>query len=255
MSNRTFLSDYPTRLTFAVKHVQENPGVSQRETSKVYGVARSTLQAHLQRRRTAQNYQTSRQRLSVDEEQFLLSWIEYMTNWGWPPRIQQLEFMAKELLTAKGDTAVLGQHWYKIFLKRHPQFGTKWKKNLEQTRKDAEQPSIFQHWFDLFLKTRIKYGIANEHIYNMNEKGFAMGIADSAKVIIKRGTAPFSVHAGNRDWVSLIECVSGVGRILSAYIIFPGKRIQEEWMTAINDKKVTLQVFQISITSARSVRI
>ena len=239
---KTFNSDYVTKLELAVEHIRENPGISQRQTCQIYGVARSTLQARLQGRQSTQTYHASTQRLSSNEEQVLITWIERMTSWGWPPRIQQFEYMVKELLMAKGDKAPLGDHYYQKFLKRHSEFSTKWKRNLDQVRKDAEQPAIFRHWFDLFLSIRTKHGIADEDIYNMDEKGFAMGIADSAKVIIKRGTMPFNVHAGNRDWVSLIECVSGCGRILSAYIIFPGKRIQDDWLNAITDGSITLQV-------------
>lgn len=34
--------------------------------------------------------------------------------------------------------------------------------------------------------TRLKYDIANEDTYNMDEKGVMKGIGDSAKVIISR---------------------------------------------------------------------
>jgi len=47
-----------------------------------------------------------------------------MTAWGWPPRIKQLEVMAKHLMEVKGDRDPIGQHWYKNFLKRHPEFRT-----------------------------------------------------------------------------------------------------------------------------------
>ena len=49
-------------------------------------------------------------------------------------------------------------------------------------------PKILKEWFELYMTTRAKYGVADEDIYNMDEKGFAMGIADSSKVIVKRET-------------------------------------------------------------------
>ena len=150
--------------------------------------------------------------------------------------------MTKSLLEAKGDSKPLGHHWYKNFMNRHPQYRTKFKRNLDQSRKDASHPKILKEWFELYMTTRAKYGVADEDIYNMDEKGFAMGIADSSKVIVKRETTPFIVHPGNRDWVSLIECISSRGTVLPAYIIFQGSQVQKDWLEAIADPLTTLQV-------------
>ena len=60
--------------------------------------------------------------------------------------------------------------------------------------------------------------------------------------IIRGNTAPFNVHPGNRDWVTLIECTSSRGSILPAYIIFQGAQIQQAWYAAIADEKTTIRV-------------
>ena len=86
------------------------------------------------------------------------------------------------------------------------------------------------------------HGITDEKIYNMNEKDFVMGIANSVKIIIKWKTMSFNVHANNKNWMSLIECVLKCGRILSAYIIFSDKKIQNDWLNAITNGSITLQI-------------
>ena len=186
--------DSATRLQLAIEELAKNPGISQREIARLYGVPQSTLQARLKGRRAAKHYHQAAQRLSVHEEQALIDWIERMTSWGWPPRIQHLEGMARSLLNAKGDKNPLGRHWYQKFLKRHPDFKIKYSRNLDQSRKDAGSPEILRDWFELYTTTLVKYGISDEDTYNMDEKGFAMGIADSSKVIIKGTTTPFNVH-------------------------------------------------------------
>ena len=61
----------------------------------------------------------------------------------------------------------------------------------------------------------------------MDEKGIAMGVSDMVKVLVSQLEAEvFAIEPGNRDWVSLIECVLGNRYRLPPYIIFKGKQIQ-----------------------------
>jgi hypothetical protein len=82
----------------------------------------------------------------------------------------------------------------------------------------------------------------------MDEKGCAMGTADSIKVLIStsKGEAMIA-ELGNHDWMSVIECIlSGVNLInsisLSAFIIFSGQRMQHSWITPDLDKETVIQV-------------
>jgi len=44
----------------------------------------------------------------------------------------------------------------------------------------------------------------------MDKKGIAMGVGDRVKVLVLRLEAEvFAAELGNREWVSLIKCVSG----------------------------------------------
>jgi hypothetical protein len=52
----------------------------------------------------------------------------------------------------------------------------------------------------------------------MDEKGIAMGLIDSVKVIVsKEEMSKYMVQPGNREWASLIECVSEDGFVVPAY--------------------------------------
>lgn len=231
------------RLNAAIARKAAEPDLSLRTLGLIYGVPISSLGHRLNGRRDAETYHQSRQRLTVLEEASLIRWIEQLYEWGWPPRIPQLERMAKHLMECKGDHEDLGVHWYQSFLNRHPKFKIRYSRALDQSRKDAGNESTFRQWFSLFNATIEKYGIATGDIYNMDEKGVAMGLSDSAKVIIPRcQRAAFEVQPGNREWVSLIECMSGDGFVLPAYIIFAGKQIQQAWGPAFGDLKAMIQV-------------
>jgi len=54
----------------------------------------------------------------------------------------------------------------------------------------------------------------------MDKKGFMMGVALRCKVICKKGPrAGKLTQDGSREWVTVIEAVSGDGRVLRPMII------------------------------------
>ena len=64
----------------------------------------------------------------------------------------------------------------------------------------------------------------------MDEKGFMMGVALHCKVICKKG--PRSVKLtqdGSREWLTVIEAISGDGRVLRPMIINKGKAHYMGW--------------------------
>ena len=114
------------------------------------------------------------------------NWLLQLCAWGWPAKIAQLRQMAIELLRARENHTALGVNWQQHFLNLHSDLQAKHSRTLDQDRLFAENEEIFQHWFDLFLSTKQKHGILDEDIYNMDEKGFMMGVAGSAKVVISK---------------------------------------------------------------------
>ena len=57
----------------------------------------------------------------------------------------------------------------------------------------------------------------------MDKKGFMKGILDNVKVIIFRNDKEaFTIQPGNRDWVSIVECISTINYVFPPFIIFPG---------------------------------
>lgn len=58
-----------------------------------------------------------------------------------------------------------------------------------------------------------------------------MGLVNSIKVIILVKEAQvFVAQLGNRDWVLVIECISGNCYSLPAFVIFEGQRIGQSWI-------------------------
>ena len=67
----------------------------------------------------------------------------------------------------------------------------------------------------------------------MDEKGFMQGVIAKQKVMISRHEKPqYMTQCGNREWVSLLECVSIVGKVLRSWVIFKPVRQQKAWFDA-----------------------
>ena len=125
------------------------------------------------------------------------------------------------MLIKKGDIKRLGKNWQAYFFQRHPELKSKFIPPLNKKRARAQNPEVFQRYFDLFQTFRDMYNIDTRDIYNIDEKGFMQGVIRKQKVIVSREEKfrgkSYVTQCGNREWTSLIECVSMDGYICMAY--------------------------------------
>ena len=76
-------------------------------------------------------------------------------------------------------------------------------------------------------------------MYNMEEKGFMMGVAARCRVICWKGRRnPRLTHSGSREWVTVIESVSAGGVALPPMAINQGAGHYKEWYASITKKEV-----------------
>ena len=149
--------------------------------------------------------------------------------------------MAEELLRLKGDDEPIGINWPSKFLKRHPSIKSVYVPPLDKERAMAEDPKIIDHWFGLFSQLKEQYNIDHRDVYNMDEKGFLQGFIPKLKVMInKNEKKAYVTQPGNREWVSLIECISMDGRRLSPWVIFKAKQLQRAWYQVFKEGEITI---------------
>jgi DDE superfamily endonuclease len=122
-----------------------------------------------------------------------------------------------------------------------PELKTKYINGLDKNRFAAQDPIIISDWFKLFNNTIKEFNIHPSDIYNMDEKGFMVGMLQRTKVIIsKYQIAKYMMEPGNREWVSLIECISLDGRLLFLWVIFKGKKQNLAWMEMLGEGHIAL---------------
>ena len=73
-----------------------------------------------------------------------------------------------------------------------------------------------------------KYNIIGDYIYNWDEKGFLIGLANAVKRIMTRkafesGRIRNTKQDGNREFITLLACVSALGKALPPCLIYTGE--------------------------------
>ena len=94
---------------------------------------------------------------------------------------------------------------------------------------------------DYFAKlTRLirTHGLKAHQIFNMDEKGFLMGVASRGKVLCRRGRwKPHVTHDGGRELVTVVEGACAAGNALSPLVINKGQGHYLGWFQNLTDKE------------------
>jgi hypothetical protein len=223
------------RIKLAIEAVRNKPSpLSIRCAAAKYGIPRTTLQTRLQGVRSRSESQAEKQTLTPDEEKEIVRWIERLDDMAIPPRAVHVYQMVAAILSKRprGGTVpankkpkgMIGKQWLSRFLDRHPELASRFAGRIDNQRVVAGQPAGIKSFFDRLGEVRSRKKIKLENTYDCDEKGFAIGQAKKGKVICRRRRRNVRVrHPGNREWVSVMECISADGRVLDPLYIYAGK--------------------------------
>jgi Tc5 transposase DNA-binding domain len=152
----------------------------------MFGVSHTSLYGRTKGAPSKTESMQAKQLLCPGEEECLKDWCIQLAKWGWPPRICQLRAMATELLRAKSSKEELGIHWQSRFFSRFPELKTTYINGLDKNRFSAQDSIIISAWLDPFKNTVRENQIHLLDIYNIDEKGFILGMLQYTKVIISK---------------------------------------------------------------------
>jgi len=171
-------------------------GTSFRKLADKYGVSSSALSDQERGSLTCQQSHAHEQRLTPVKEKALKDWCKKLDDWGFPPRMDLLRAIAgalAQILTkAEEDPelAHLGQHWLSNFLNRQPSLSAKFSIQLDcQWVYGGNIPALKDYFAKLLCLIRTRE-IQPEDIFNMDEKGFIIGMSSKANVICQTGRRP-----------------------------------------------------------------
>ncbi len=152
----------------------------------IYALPMSTLTHRFHGRQSRVLGHEAYQLLSPNEEATLEGWIRRQCRHRCPPTYDMLQNMVNMILQSQHTSTVplVGQNWPKAFLNRHPKLKLKRIRTIAQQRHLGTTRPIIQQWFVDFIEVIRSYGIKEENMWNMDEKGFGMGLSKSQKTIV-----------------------------------------------------------------------
>ena len=229
------------RMKLAIKAFNQGQFQSKTSCAQAFDVPSRTLMKRLNGVTSRKESIANGRKLSDIEETTLSRWILDMHHRGLPLQISNVRYLAQLLLSARmkpsnAENATIGELWVNRFIKRHPELKSKYTRPYDYQRAKCEDPELIKNWFNCVQETIQKYGISEQDIYNMDETGFQIGVASTAKVVCGSETrdshAKF-IQPGNREWITIIIAINASGSVLPPQIIFAGKKHQSQWYSAV----------------------
>ncbi|CEL60399.1 hypothetical protein RSOLAG1IB_12348 [Rhizoctonia solani AG-1 IB] len=168
------------------------------------------------------------QLMSPPEERVAADFILSLADHGFPiTRKDARAYLSTVIRNRRPDYELCPMNFVDRFLQQHPEIRTCFRLSLDRVQAGAANPETIADYFK-------KYEIVSRNvprcsIFNMDEKGGTVGEVNRAKVLVRKSTRPIVIQDGNRENVTIVECISADGTAIRPTYIFKGKYILSKW--------------------------
>jgi hypothetical protein len=135
----------------------------------------------------------------------------------------------------------LSETWVTRFINRHSiHLISRWSTGIDSVRHQADSGYKYKLYFDLLFTEIEEYEIEPGDTYNIDEKGFMIGVLGRSKRVFSKNTwvkkrvrAP--TQDGNREWITVLACICADGSALPPSLIYQAKSgaIRDTWVEDI----------------------
>ncbi|KAI1674800.1 DDE-1 multi-domain protein [Pyrenophora tritici-repentis] len=202
-----------------------------------YNVSRSALsRRHRGISRSRADYTADKQSLTPHQELELVRYITKLTKQGLPPTREMIRNFSSEVAHQQ-----LSESWVTRFINRHEiHLISKWTSAMDRTRHLADSESKYRLYFELLHGKITQYHLEARDIYNMDEKGFLIGLVGRSKRIFSRRQwekkeVRASLQDGSREFLTVLACCCADGSSLPPALIYAAKKgaIRLSWVEDI----------------------
>ena len=167
----------------AIEASQSGDKLSYRKAAQKFEVDYSTLYRRHRDGQGARDHVSPNSRLLNNvQEAGLVTYIGDLTRDGLPPTKAMVRNFASEIAGKR-----VGEGWVTRFIHRNKShLIANWVRGLDRTRSIADNRHHYKLYFDLLHQKMKQYKIEPSNLYNMDEKGFAIGILSNSKRVFSR---------------------------------------------------------------------
>ncbi|KAL5611116.1 hypothetical protein FOBRF1_007233 [Fusarium oxysporum] len=190
----------------ALEFLKTSGSINYAATAKKFECDETTLRRrHQGKQRARRDADTLyKSRLSKQQEQDLVTYIRKLSLRGIPPTLSMIRNFAQDIAKIE-----VGKNWPYSFVQRHRnKIDCTWFDGFDIARRRADNASRYRAYFNLIREKIDKYDILPQNTYNMDEKGFLLGV-------IKRTKRVFDVNAkgkANCSWTSKTQGLTGLSK-------------------------------------------
>jgi hypothetical protein len=169
----------------------------------------------------------------------MCKYFDLLDDIGLSVRLSLVARSANELLAknynGSGAVPTVSEMWPIRFRERWPKYFKVRQKTIDINRKRAHDPEDIERWYEMFRQACRDYGISEEHIWNVDETGFMIGVGKDQWVLTRDASRPsYLGSSSSRELVTVIKAVGGCGRVIPPMVILPGKVHQEHWYSKLD---------------------
>jgi hypothetical protein len=222
----------------AIESLKPGDTFTYSQVAREFGVDRTTLSRRHRGRTSSKRVSAEmHQHLHPQQEKQLVRYIERLTEQGLPPSRSMIRNFGSQI--AKKE---LGYHWVDRFLQRFPdKLISRWTVGMDNNRHKADSALKYRLYFSLLRDKIEKYQVEARYIYNMDEKGFMLGVVSRSKRIFSKasyeaGRRRGLIQDGSRQWITLLACICADGSSIEPSIIYQSdaSTIQDSWLQAFD---------------------
>lgn len=246
----------------AVKAVSNGMKIAQ--AAKQYHIPRMTLSDHVKRDKIedgkviikVQDYGEQSKIFTCDQETRLTERLIHLSKRGFPLNVCQLRQKAFEYaweLKRKGlpvdippswiKNQMAGKDWYLSFRSRHPEISLRKPEGLSSNRAEAFNKERIDNYF-MTLNDIVGENFDPRLIFNVDETGLSSVPNTPGKVLAEKGARVVScVETGERGVLTtVLPCISAAGDLMQPFIIFKGKRKDENLRNELEKYNVNAEM-------------
>lgn len=217
----------------------DNPNIS--SVAKQYNVNRSTLSRRYNGVATSKAVKHQNQQfLSPPQERRLVRYINELTKRHTFPTPTMVSNFAHDIARKRPS-----KNWSHRFCKRwSSQLDTRYLRAMDYSRHKADSKQSYELYFELLKEKIHQYEILPQNTYNMDEKGFMIGVMGKSKRIFSKATFKrdkklTNLQDGSREWITVIATICADHTWLPPALIYGGQQdsLQDSWLQDLDVKK------------------